>query len=62
MIKGYKLLVQWKDDTMKIWACLKNLKESHTLKFVNHAITNKIQDKPVVAWCRCLEGMFNGTN
>jgi hypothetical protein len=47
--KGWKLLVQWKDETTT-WVPLKDLKESNPLEDAQHAIDNKIESEPACAW------------
>jgi hypothetical protein len=47
-MKGWKLLVQWKDKTT-LWIPLKVFKESNPVESAEYAVANQILDKPAFA-------------
>ena len=49
MMKGWKLLVQWKDGSTT-WGPLKDHKESDPVRVAEYAIANKIAEEPAFAW------------
>ena len=48
-IKGWQLLVQWKDGSTS-WTLLKDLKESNPIEVAEYVVTNKIANEPVFIW------------
>jgi ribosomal protein L12E/L44/L45/RPP1/RPP2 len=49
-MRGWKLLVQWKDGSMSWVPLLKDMKESHPIEVAEYAVVNKIVEEPAFAW------------
>jgi hypothetical protein len=47
-LKGWKLLVQWKDKTTS-WIPLKDMKESKPVEAVEYVVANKLSLEPAFA-------------
>ena len=48
-MKGWELLVSWKDDSSS-WVKLKDRKNSNPVEVAKYAVANRIQDEPAFAW------------